>query len=714
MLRPPRLRGAAFAAVLPLFLAAPCHAQDGKPRPDLPIPLDDRNAGKLALALKEKCPDEYGDLSAQQRGRIVAAFKQVLKLTIGIYIEDDGNECNPMIGAALSDFCDSRKKKVNVVIDFGQTEPVVVRPDGSAAATPRDTVSISGKVFKRLPGIMDAKDYVGPDAGRPLPDTFNAAYRRMFVDLMGEALRIKQVTAQEGVHECIVKFRNDLEVTRRKLDIEKDAKEDLMQFIDDDFPFTDAKYGLNRRLFRRIQEKPPEQRKAAAEAILRYLCDSRIPALERELLEEWEKFKKKFGIDKDRGVDRIDETLAEMIELKVEPVNFELWTDPSKKVAFFALPEGFSDPDTEFAYLGGGGTFDFGGDETEAIGDTTIVQVAPGSFETSSLEVTGVDHVYHAALADGGESLLVLGGIDATGEGLLIGYNDDDDDGFFEAATRTESLRSFDIYGGARFLSDPGTGAMLIFSRAPQSLYELGHSGGAGHGFPDMLEFRGSLGFQRFDLEHAGITRDGLSLWATGHFDAPFGPATLVPYSVASSPGGEFVPVDDDDYQPFNDDEREPIALRRPVVGDAWARASGRPGATLVAYEVSGGMFSLGAASVDAEGTATIPLSRPLQATDIIRFQDATTSESSPDHPAIPLSFEPVITSARFVSYGKFLINFEGVPGFGATFGSSVTLTLPFEETSLPLLDDIGTSYYEADVVEGSAFFRIGTFNPEF
>lgn len=708
----PRGKLPALASCLAAALAAPCLA---KPKPDPPIPLDDRGASKVATALKTKCAAKYGDFTFQQRDRVVDSFKRLIKLTIGIYIEDDGNECNAMIGAALADFCDPKKKKVNIVIDFGQKEPVKVTPDGSKDATAKDTISISGRVFKELPGILNAKDFTGLPAGTPLPSSTSRSFRRLFIDLMGESLRIKHETTLAGVADSsALAFRNDVEVARRKIEIEKDLKAQLQELIEDPSFFTDGKFSVNRRLIRKIQDiEGDENRKKAAQKILNYICNERIPKLEKGIATDWAKFKKKYGLAKGLGVDKIDETLMEVIDLKSQPINFELWTDPVKKFASFSVPDGLVDPDTEHSYVGGGGTYEIGG-ETETLGDTDIAQIVADTSEVTFLSVTGVDHVYHAALADGGQTLLVSAGVDTTAEGLVIAYSDTDADGIFEAGTRTEAIRDFNIYGGTHFLTDPVSGNLMIFARAQHEFYELGYSGGAAHEFPDMLAYRGSLGFQRFDLELAEISEDGLT--ATGYGgnrDHPIGAGTLVPFALAETAGGEFTPQGGTDYFPFNDDDREPIAIRRPVEGDLVAKASGRPGNSLMAYEVSGMMISLGGATAGADGSAMIPLSRPLSTTDIIRFYDAVTFEFSADHPVIPLSMQPVITSARFVPYGKFLINFEGVPGFDATIGSSADLSPPFAEMELPPLDDIGTSYYEADIGLPASFFRIGTWQPD-
>ncbi len=695
-------------------LVLPTTSLAGKPKAPKPIPLDDRNVSKLGSALKDRCPEEYGGLTASQRGRAINTLKRFIQLTIGFYLEDDGNPCNAELAAALKNFC-KKNKKVKIEIVFGQEAPIEVIPDGKKGATRGDTIRISGKVFKKMPRLREAATHTGSLLSTPLPQSFRPTVYWFITELMSEALRVKHETKLAGVAQPdALLFKNDVAVLRRKLDIYKDLKAKLQELLADPFTIPDAKYRINRRVLIELQGLSPDaKRLALTQKYLDYICNVRIVRAEKELAKRWADTKKKFGLAKGLGLDEIDETIDDLINNKTEPVSFELWTDPLKKTAFFTVPNQLIDEDFEPSYHGGGGTFDFG-NGIETIGDTVITQVGPNAFDTAPLEtellaVTGVDHVYHMAIIDGGATMLVAAGEDSTGDGLIIAYSDTDFDGFFEAVTRTEAIRDSAIYGGAWFTTDSPSGNPLLFSRGGHCLYGLSASGPAAHNFPDTLDFRGSLGFQRFDLEFVDIDDDGLTASATGpNRDRPIGPSTLIPYAQTTLAGGEFIPVFVDDYFPFLDDEREPDVLRRPVEADLQILATGQPGNMISVQEVSGASIALGTATVGTSGEIAITLSRALLIGDVIRLIDLATTATSDDFDAIPLTSPPVINALRVLSYGKFLINFEGIPGSPVQLESATTLA-DWVITPLPDLDDVGTAWVEVDFPgpHPSAQFRI-------
>ena len=706
-------RFGALLGVALIWFSTGMIADAQKPKSPPRVTLDDSNLSKLSNALKDQCPEQFGDLTLEQRQRIVKSFKRYLGLIIEFYITQDAAPCHKEISAGLTDFSDRRNRSVSIVVDFGQKRLVKVKPDGKKEVGRDDEIRISGDVFKAfLSDFMKAANSGAKDRSLPVPPFSSPTAYQLISQLMGELLRIKHELEIPGAtSHTVLRFKNHVEVIRRKIDIYKDLKMALKELRDDPFiVFVETKYKINGRVIDEVMKEVDkadelEDKEKIIDKVLRNVCEKLLDPQLNLLEREWARFKKMFGVDKGKPLDELDSTVDELIELATRPSDFDDWGSDVKKTARFVSPRGFLERQTSLTCAGGGGSYLFNG-ESVTIGSTDIIQVLADDSESRVLEVTGVDHVYHAHTFDAGFTLLVACGLNDSGDGVILAYSDVDADGFFDPATRTEAIRDAEIYGGAEFVQDPGTGELLLFTRDQQSLFALRYSGGAAHEFPDFLDPRGSLGFRRFDLLSAEIFADGLV--AIGHgleFEESDRDA-LLPYARTTAAGGEFIPVNDD-YTPFVDDTRAPDFAALTLEGSEIIAGLAPPGRVITAMLRRNDLSSvIGSATANSEGELAIASGVAPQPGDFIQLVDLFAELVSAQLPVVPLNTAPSVTEARFLGTGVFVIRYLGLPGSDANLGSSTGLN-NWDTEPLPPIGPFGKGSVEVSSEGGNAFFRI-------
>ena len=306
--------------------------------------------------------------------------------------------------------------------------------------------------------------------------------------------------------------------------------------------------------------------------------------------------------------------------------------------------------------------------------------------------------------------LLVVGGELATEDGVMLGYADTDGDGFFEEGTRVEAIRSNELFGGTGLTYDAAGGQVLAFNREMNAIWGLGYSGLAGHEFPDLLENRGSIGFDRNDILHIAISEDGLSAYGFGEeWELPADPGTMTAVATTSVVGGEFIAGSPE--AAFASAPVNPVFLKLPVAGDTAVQASGRAGSELVVSLVTGtGESVIGQGVFDGFGEATLPLERALSAGEEVRVDDVTIGMTSVVE--VVLSPRDLAAGDVFRLPEAFYARFEGTPGEAVLLHWGDNLSLP--ETGETMIDGYGSTWVEFPLLPGQArlFARGSTVGP--
>jgi hypothetical protein len=624
-------------------------------------------ANRTVLVAVLKQLPQFSGLSDVEMGRRIGLFMSQINRSIAI-IRKEKAWCGPQIADCLNKLL----KADAVCVAVGMKKAASTGWDKCTKCNASEGINLNISLLLESPTMRNG-------TAAPLHDLITY---QLVTNLMHEGGHVKddgkasagsanaaaEVQAKVGAAEERAHQRQLITLTEAK---------QLLDAIVKGMPLPKLNRPLNQELLKDLNLLSQTERVARATTMLAFICNRSIPSLEGEVI-RWQIHKNRWN------------------QLLQNSINNQKLRKKQKQSRSFIRPDNSLYGEGKHAYIGGGGLFDFG-DGPEQEGTTGIWQ--DGAEAAEMLNVTGVDHVYDCWVSEDGAMLLVLGGLLDTEDGVMLGYVDTDADGLFEADTRVESIRSNELFGGSCFSWDEAAGQVVVYSRESNGIWGLGYTGVAGHEFPDLLENRGTIGFDRDDILYVTIAEDGLTTWGFGEeWELPNDADTMTPVATTATVGGEF--TSGTSFPAFASAEMHPVFLKLPVSGDTAVRASGTAGSEVVVTVLDGGgSVLLGQGSFDALGEGEFTLLRPLVAGESIRVDDLGIATQS----MVEVVQSPQVLEAGngFLVDDVFYVRFQGNPlePVQVSWGADLTPT-EFGETQV---DGYGSTWFEVPLEPGQA-----------